>query len=235
MNKSVSQTTLFVNDIPVTVKRKRIKNLYLRVRGSSGEVEVSAPSRCSLDELERWLFDRQDWLIKQRERAALQPVLPEYKFVSGEQHKCWGENCTLNVVVKKRGTSVERFHNQLTLTSLPHYNDIQRKQVLNRWYRQQISQEVETLLEVWQPRMGAYSSGFGIKAMKTRWGSCNIRSKKIWLNLELVKKPPQCLEYVVVHELVHLFERYHNARFYALMDRFLPDWRERKKLTNQLI
>ncbi|HAS23318.1 MAG TPA: M48 family peptidase, partial [Idiomarina loihiensis] len=83
--------------------------------------------------------------------------------------------------------------------------------------------------------MGAYSNSFGIRAMKTRWGSCNIRSKKIWLNLELVKKPVECLEYVLVHELTHLFERYHNARFYALMDEFLPDWRERKKLTNQFI
>jgi Predicted metal-dependent hydrolase len=233
-SKSLYSAELLINGIPVTVKSKRIKNMYLRVRAPSGDVEVSAPRQCSLNEIERWLFERHDWLIKQRKRIALQPALPELQFISGEEHKLWGENHPLDVVVKKRGTSVKRLGDRLRLISLPHYNADQRKQVMDRWYREQITQEVKALLDIWQPRMGAYSSSFGIRAMKTRWGSCNIRSKKIWLNLELVKKPVECLEYVVVHELTHLFERYHNARFYALMDSFLPDWRERKKLTNQL-
>lgn len=234
-SKSLYCAKLLINGIPVTVKSKRIKNMYLRVRAPSGDVEVSAPKQCSLDEIEGWLFERHDWLIKQRERIARQSAKPELQFVSGEKHQLWGKNHLLDVEVKKRGTSVKLLDDQLQLTSLPHYNSVQRKQVMDRWYRQQITREVEALLAVWQPRMGAYSSSFGIKAMKTRWGSCNIRSKKIWLNLELVKKPVECLEYVVVHELTHLFERYHNERFYALMDEFLPDWRERKKLTNQLI
>lgn len=209
--------------------------MYLRVRAPSGDVEVSAPKQCSLNEIENWLFERHDWLIKQRQRIAMQPAQPELQFVSGEEHRLWGKNLTLGVVIKKRGTSVRLVDNQLQLTSLPHYNAAQRKQIMDRWYREQITREVEALLAVWHPRMEAYSSSFGIRAMKTRWGSCNVRSKKIWLNLELVKKPIECLEYVVVHELTHLFERYHNARFYALMDEFLPDWRERKKLTNQFI
>lgn len=209
--------------------------MYLRVRAPSGDVEVSAPRQCSLNEIESWLFERYDWLLKQRRRIATRPARPELQFISGEEHKLWGNSHTLDVVVKQRGTSVTVEDNQLQLVSLPHYDAEQRKKVMDRWYRQQISQEVETLLALWQPKMGAYSNSFGIRAMKTRWGSCNIRSEKIWLNLELVKKPVECLEYVVVHELTHLFERYHNARFYALMDEFLPDWRERKKLTNQFI
>ncbi|KPD22504.1 MULTISPECIES: SprT family zinc-dependent metalloprotease [Idiomarina] len=233
--KSLYSAKLLINDIPVTVKSKRIKNMYLRVRAPSGDVEVSAPKQCSLNEIESWLFERHDWLIKQRERIAMQPVQPELQFVSGEEHKFWGKVYTLDIALKKRGASVSLKDNKLQLVSLPHYDAVQRKQVLDRWYRDQITREVEALLGIWQPRMGVYSSGFGIRAMKTRWGTCNIGSKKIWLNLELVKKPVECLEYVVVHELTHLFERYHNARFYALMDEFLPDWRERKKLTNQFI
>ena len=234
-SKSLYSAKLLINDIPVTVKSKRIKNMYLRVRAPSGDVEVSAPRQCSLNEIERWLFERHDWLIKQRERVAMQPSPPELQFVSGEEHKLWGKSHTLDVAVKKRGASVKCEGEQLQLVSLPHYNADKRKKIMDRWYREQITREVEALLDIWQPRMGAYSNSFGIRAMKTRWGSCNIRSKKIWLNLELVKKPVECLEYVLVHELTHLFERYHNARFYALMDEFLPDWRERKKLTNQFI
>ncbi|MCK7458403.1 YgjP family zinc-dependent metalloprotease [Idiomarina aminovorans] len=209
--------------------------MYLRVRAPSGDVEVSAPKQCSLNEIERWLFERHDWLIKQRQRIAKQPSQAELQFVSGENHKLWGKSYTLNVVEQKRGTGVEQLADQLSLITLPHYNSVKRQQVLNHWYRAQITREVEALLAIWQPRMGAFSSSFGIRIMKTRWGSCNVNSKKIWLNLELVKKPVECLEYVVVHELTHLFERYHNARFYTLMDEFLPDWRERKKLTNQFI
>lgn len=209
--------------------------MYLRVRAPSGDVEVSAPGQCSLNEIERWLFERHDWLIKQRQRIAMQPSRPELQFVTGEEHKLWGKKYTLDVTVKKRGTSVKLQGKRLQLTSLPHYNVDQRKKIMDRCYREQLTREIDALLDIWQPRMGAYSSGFGIRVMKTRWGSCNIGSKKIWLNLELAKKPIECLEYVVVHELTHLFERYHNARFYALMDEFLPDWRERKKLTNQFI
>lgn len=209
--------------------------MYLRVRAPSGDVEVSAPKQCSLNEIESWLFERHDWLLKQRQRIAMQPARAELQFVSGEEHKLWGKSHTLNVELKKRGASVIFMDDRLQLISLPHYNTVQRKQIMDRWYREQITQEIEALLDIWQPRMGAYCSGFGVRAMKTRWGSCNIQSKKIWLNLELAKKPVECLEYVVVHELTHLFERYHNARFYGLMDEFLPDWRERKKLTNQFI
>ncbi|MCA1766882.1 MAG: M48 family metallopeptidase, partial [Idiomarina sp.] len=207
-SKNLYSAKLLINEIPVTVKSKRIKNMYLRVRAPSGDVEVSAPKQCSLNEIERWLFERHDWLIKQRQRISKQPSQPELQFVSGEEHKLWGKSYTLNVVEKKRGTGVEQSDEKLSLIALPHYNSVKRQRVMNHWYREQLTREVETLLAIWQPRMRAFSSGFGIRIMKTRWGSCNISSKKIWLNLELVKKPVECLEYVVVHELTHLFERY---------------------------
>jgi len=105
-------------------------------------------------------------------------------------------------------------------------------QRLERWYRSQLKQQISELLLHWQPIMQVQASDFGVRKMKTRWGSCNIRTKKIWLNFDLVKKSPQSLEYVVVHELTHLYERYHNARFYALMDKFLPDWSERRHRLN---
>lgn len=233
--KVKEEITLCIRGIPVTVKRKRIKHLYLRVRAASAQVEVSAPVAYDLNAIEDWLQQRYEWLVKQRQTRAEQVVEPEHEYVTGEQHWFWGDAYTLVVSTTKRGTNAFIKGDELHLVVLPHYTADQRQRVLHRWYRDQLTGKIDALLSIWQPRMGVYTSGFGTKLMKTRWGSCNIRTRKIWLNLALVKKTQTCVEYVLVHELTHLFERYHNARFYRLMDEFLPDWRERKQHTNRII
>jgi len=146
--------------------------------------------------------------------------------VSGESHYFQGRRYLLDVVERNGGPPVRlRGNRTLELAARPGASAGERKATLERWYRRVLRPEIAVLIEKWQPVIGVEVDHWGIKKMKTRWGTCNTEARRIWLNLELAKKPPQCLEYIVVHELVHLLERHHNDHFRALMDEFLPPWR----------
>lgn len=231
MNAPADVYAAVVADMPVVIRRKAIKHLYIRIDQSDGTVRVSAPAAMPEQAVKRAVAARADWIRRQQQRLASRPARPD--IVTGETHYVQGRACSLEVV-EQRGRAAVRFteRDTLELRVPPGADPARRRAVLERWYRQSLSDQIPSLVQQWQPVLGVQVAEWRIKRMKTRWGTCNIRDRRVWLNLALAKRPPECLEYVLVHEMVHLLERRHNARFYAFMDRFLPDWRTRRALLN---
>ena len=215
----------------VVITRKRIKNLYLRVREPS-QVEVSAPRHWPEKDIRALVAARSEWIKEKQQKLARRPQPKTLSYCSGELLPYAGDHYRLIITKARQHNRVELKAGELHLALTRADDAMACQAAIERWYRQQLKQRIADLLAQWQPIMRVQASDFGVRKMKTRWGSCNIRTQKIWLNLELVTKHPECLEYVVVHELTHLYERYHNARFYALMDQFLPDWRTRRERLN---
>ncbi len=222
-----------VSDIPVEVVRKNIKNIYFRVYPPEGNVRVSAPRHISDEGVRVAVVSRLSWLRKQRERISRQPVRAEHKYVSGESLYYLGKRYVLEVMEQHGKHSLRIDNTKMRLRVSPGTTKENRKRVIDDWYRRQLKGVIPELLEKWQPIIGKRVNSWGVKRMKTRWGSCNIRAARIWLNLELARKPPECLEYVLVHEMVHLHERYHNHNFKRLMDRYLSGWRQSRDILRQ--
>jgi predicted metal-dependent hydrolase len=214
----------------VDVVRKKIKNLHFRVYPPDGRVRVSVPLRLSEASVRGAILSKLPWI--ETVQAKVQASQPLLQYVSGEQHFFCGKPYTLEVITTTT-PRVVLSSTMLTLYVRVAMTTAQREQLLYGWYRAQMHSMLPTLIEKWQGIIGEPVSAWGIKRMKTRWGTCNPSSRRIWLNLELIKKPLHCLEYVVVHEIVHLLEASHNHRFKALMTKFLPQWREcRNQLKN---
>jgi predicted metal-dependent hydrolase len=180
------------------------------------------------------VISRIPWIRKQQSDFARQPRQSDREMVSGESHYLWGKHYRLDVVERPGRHEVKTAPGRLRLWVQPGTATDQCRRVLDAFYRHQLKERVQKLLPLWQERAGVEVADWGVKKMKTKWGSCNTQARRIWLNLELAKKPPECLEYILVHELVHLLERNHNDRFKAHMDRLLPDWRERRELLNRM-
>ena len=214
-----------VANISIDVIRKDIKNLYLRVHSPDGRVCISSPRKLDNETIRQFALTKLDWIrTKQAQYQDKQEVyLPQY--VSGEFHYYQGDRLKLKVNYHAAAPKVVLRDTQIDLHVRHGSIKEQREQVLYSWYRQQLKAKLPQLIAKWQKVIGVKTNDWGVKKMKTRWGTCNTRAKRIWLNLELIKQPPHCLEYVVVHELVHLLERYHGDRFQAYMDKFMPDWR----------
>ena len=228
-----TQTQLIVEGITIQVTRKPIKNLNLKVNARTGEVRVSSPSRLPDEAIVNFIRSKIVWIDKHLAKKDQFTVAPEYVYVTGEQHLFRGDTYTLEVVEGVGKASVFVEDGIIKLHTKPGSDVAKRTQVLDSWYRQYLKDEIPKLISKWEPIMGVKVSEFGVKKMKTRWGTCAIRARRIWLNLELAKYAPEVLEYIVVHEMVHLLERLHNARFHAFMDQFLPDWRDREELLNK--
>jgi len=221
-------------DIPVEITRKDIRTLRLSVHAPDGRVTVSAPVAMTEQSINTYLLARLVWIRKHRQRLAIREHAPTHRYTEGESHLFGGQRYALKIVERPVPARVELGHDVLLLQVRPGTSAERRRSILDAWYRRQLKVAVPGLIAGYQPRMGVRVQEFGVKRMKTRWGTCNPRARRIWLNLELAKAPPACLEYIVVHEMVHLLEPSHNARFHALMDRFLPEWRLRKALLNRL-
>ncbi|MBU0943691.1 MAG: M48 family metallopeptidase [Proteobacteria bacterium] len=225
---------MMVADIAVLVWRKPVKNLNLTVYGPDGRVRLSVPLFTSDKRVRQVVMARMGWIRKQQARFRKLPAPVELQMVSGERHSLFGRACFLEVI---EGSGLQhvslgsddriRLHVRRGVTS------VKRLQLLHEWYRLQLKARIPDLLEYWQPRVQKRVIEWYIKKMKTRWGTCNITKNRIWLNLELAKKPEECLEYILVHEMVHLLERCHNEQFYAHMDRLLPHWRNVDQLLKQ--
>ena len=225
--------SLQVGGIRVEVVRKDIKNLHLGVYPPAGRVRVAAPLVISDEAVRLAVIDKLGWIKRQRARFAAQPRQSEREMVNGESHYFLGQRYRLRVhEVDAPAKVAVRGIASLDLFVRPGASSAQREEVLLRWYREQLKEKIPPLLAKWQRILRVKVNAWGVKKMKTKWGSCNPSAKRLWVNLELAKKPVQCLEYIVVHELVHLLERHHNDRFMALMDQFLPDWRARRSLLN---
>ena len=227
---------LDVGNEKIDVQRKRIKHIYLAVSRTDGRIKISAPLRIGDATLAAFVLSKQNWITRQRANLrALQAkqTQQELRFVSGENHFFRGQSYLLNVVHQQSSPRVAVRDNRVIDIYIRHGATLeQRRKILTQWYRDQLRQLIPPLIEKWQPVIDVEVKEWSVKQMKTRWGTCNINAQRIWLNLELIKKPINCLEYVVVHEMVHLLERHHNARFKAYMDRFLPEWRECKLALN---
>jgi predicted metal-dependent hydrolase len=228
--KSAPSGEITTDGVTIAITRKRIKNFYLRIDRRQGHVRMSVPQHASDDEVRSVVARRIDWIKRQQARAAATPPVVRLRYSSGETHFFLGELLRLEVVESScRGSKVDRDGDTLTLTIRRRSRFDQRERAVCDWYRGELQSLIPALVAKWEPVMGLRVAESKVKRMRTRWGTCNIRARRIWLNLELAKYLPECLEYVVVHEMVHLLERSHNARFKSLMDRFLPDWRERKR------
>lgn len=230
---SIKPGQITVGGVQVQVFRKGIKNLHLGVYPPHGRVRVAAPLRVSDDAVRLAVIGKLGWIKRQRARFEAQPRQSAREMVSGESHYLLGRRYRLRVI-KGDGVAkiARRSHSMLELHVRPESTVAQRQRVLQAWYRQQLRALIPPLLEKWQSVLGVRADEFGIKKMKTKWGTCNIEARRIWVNLELAKKPVACLEYIVVHELTHLLERNHNERFAAIMDRHLPTWRMSRKELN---
>jgi len=231
MNTEKRQIT--VNGMPVEIVRKGIKNLHLGVYPPYGRVRVAVPLRVSDDAVRLAVVGKLGWIKRQRARFAAQPRQSEREMGSGESHYFLGQRYRLRVS-KQDGPMKVVMRNKFTieLHVRRELNAVQRERVLNRWYREQLRELIPPLLEKWQSRLGVQANQWAIKKMKTKWGACSVGARRIWLNLELAKKPVQCLEYIVVHELIHLLERHHNDTFTAIMNEVLPQWRARRAELN---
>lgn len=230
---NTEQTQITVNGVEVQVIRKAIKNLHLGVYPPNGRVRVAAPLRVSNEAVRLAVVGKLGWIRRQRSNFQCQTRESQREMVSGESHYFLGRRYRLRVIQHEgAGRVVERNRRTLELHMRPQSGQKERERVLQRWYREQLRELIPPFLTKWETILGVQPAAWGIKRMKTKWGSCNVDAKRIWLNLELAKKPVQCLEYIVVHEMMHLLERHHNDRFISLMDRHLPHWRLHRQELN---
>lgn len=218
--------------IPVEIVKKNIKNLHLSVLPPDGKVRVSAPLLMSDESIAVFVRTKIGWIKKQIEKFDSQPRQTERQYVSGETLYVWGKQYFLQVEYSYKGNALVLSGNRALLTVRKESTHVQRENYVREWYRVLLKQQVDRLLPKWEVRTGLSCSSWQSKYMTTRWGTCNTGTKKIWLNLQLAKKPQECLEYVIVHELVHTKVKNHGPEFIALMDLFMPYWRESKKLLN---
>jgi len=232
----LSATSLIkINDnIWVELRPKKIKNIHLRVHQPEGRVTLSAPIHMEIETIRRFLISKIDWILQQQRKIKERPKESQREFVDQESHYVWGECYLLNVVEIDKTPRIELSGNQLMYYSKANWNQVQKLKFLDAWYRELIRNQLVEMVPKWEGSIGVKANQFLIQKMKTLWGSCNIKTHAIRLNSELAKKPKECLEYVVVHELMHLIEPSHNRRFVTLMDQHMPEWKVLKKTLNAL-
>ncbi len=216
------------------LNRKAIKNLHISVLPPDGRIRVSAPEHMTETAIRMAVISRIPWIKKQQKAFAGQSRQSDREMLSGECHYLWGRRYRLNLIERSGRHEVKVSGGKLHLYVNPETSIENKRLVLTEFYRVQLKSQIDQLITGCQERVGVECVDWNVKKMKTKWGSCNIGAKRIWLNLELAKKPPECLEYILVHELVHLLERKHNETFRTHMDRLLPNWQERRDLLKDL-
>jgi predicted metal-dependent hydrolase len=227
------QTRITLGDIAVDVVRKDIRNVHLSVHPPTGRVRIAAPERMSLDTVRVFAIAKLPWIKKQRKLREQERETPR-EYLDREGHYVWGKRYLLKVVEIDQPASVELIHSRMVLRARRGTDTTKQHAVLEDWYREQLRNAVPPLIEKWERMMGVRVRRFFVQRMKTKWGSCNHRVGSIRLNTDLARKPRECLEYIVVHEMVHLLEPTHNARFEALMDEFIPRWQSHREALNRL-
>ena len=219
---------IVVFNIPVEVIRKNIKNLHLSVLPPDGRVRVSAPTQLTDEAITMFVRTKLGWIKKQQEKFQLQPRQSERQYVSGETLYVWGKQYFLQVEYSYKGNALTLSGDKAILTVRKESSPKQRGSFVNEWYRSLLKQEVAKYLPKWEKTTGLYCSSWQSKYMTTKWGTCNPTSKKIWLNIQLAKKPIECLEYVILHELAHLKVHNHGPEFTAILDQYMPYWRDHR-------
>jgi predicted metal-dependent hydrolase len=228
------RTRLQLGDIPVDVIRKDIKNVHLSVHPPTGRVRIAAPERMSFDTVRVFAIAKVPWIRKQQRKLREQERETPREYIDRESHYVWGKRYLLKVVEADRPPAVELNHGRMILRVRPGTTKAKRRAIVQEWHRELVRKAVPPLIEKWQRLMGIRVKRVFVQRMKTKWGSCNDRGGSIRLNTDLARKPMECLEYIVVHEMVHLLERTHNARFIELMDQFMPKWQFHRDVLNRL-
>ena len=234
MKPIINETTMQVDDFSVKIMRKQVKHLHLKIHPPEGQVSITVPVMLDDESVRLAVIGRLDWIKQKIKRFVNQPKQSAKEFITGESHDYLGKSYLLKVSYTAHKPYVELKDNQLILRIKRQTNQELRERLLTEWYRQEMKKLVPGIIQKWETISGLKVGTYGIKRMKTRWGSCNPRHKRIWLNLELIKKPMHCLEYVVVHEIVHFLEPNHGHKFKAHMDRLMPQWREHKAELNRV-
>jgi hypothetical protein len=223
-----------IGEISVEVIRKDIRNVHLSVYPPTGKVRISAPLRMNLETIRVFAISKLRWIRQQQKKVIDQEREPPREYLDRESHYFWGKRYLLKVVKKQAPPTVELHHSKMILQIRPAATEAKKKDILDAWYRAQLKEAAPPLIAKWEALMGVKVNRFFVQRMKTKWGSCSRRSASVRLNTDLAKKPRECLEYIVVHEMVHLLEPTHNARFTALMDQFMPGWRHYRQMLNRL-
>lgn len=224
-----------INSIEIEVEHKAIKNMHLSVYPPNGKVKVSAPLLYPEERIRLYLLQKWLWIIEKRETCQQSKVQPAREYISGEAHYYKGQLFRLKVNKVSRGhQSVEIDGDYIVLNVIDPTNLKQKRDLLNKWYKVQLETVLETYVQKWESKLNVKLNSWSIKNMKTRWGSCDTVNQKVLFNLQLAKKPENCIEYVVVHELTHLLERNHTSRFKTLLSSYLPNWKDIKKELNEL-
>lgn len=222
-----------VSGIPVDVVRKDIKNLHIGVYPPDGRVRVAAPSRLGDEQVRLAVVQKLSWIKKQQRQFRAAHRQSEREMVTGESHYVWGQRLRLKVIVRPGNSHVEVDGASL-LMYLPEEIEIDgRRALLDRWYREELRQALPRVISKWEASLGVSVPQWKIRRMRTKWGSCNRETRSILLNVELAKKHPDCLDHIVLHEMLHLLERNHGRRFSDLLDRFQPNWRSVSDQLNQ--
>jgi predicted metal-dependent hydrolase len=223
-----------VGDVAVDVVLKDIKNVHLSVHPPTGRVRISAPLRMSLDTIRIFAISKLAWIRQQQKTLREQERETAREYLDGESHYAWGRRYLLEVVVSEEPSGVLLRHRRMVLTVRPETKRAGRDAVLAQWYREEVKANAPELIAKWEPILGVQVRQFSVQQMKTKWGSCNTAARTIRLNTELAKKPKECLDYIVLHEMVHLLEPRHGERFISLMDRFMPKWQFIRQKLNRL-
>ena len=226
--------TIELGDILADVIQKDIKNVHLSVYPPTGRVRISAPLHMSLDTIRVFAISKLGWIKQEQNKLRDQERETPREYLDRESHHVWGKRYLLRVLEREGAARVEMKHSTLVLQVRPGTYGAKKQAIVDRWYRDQIKDVVPTLIKKWEQVIGVTAANLFVQQMKTRWGSCNSKAGNIRLNSELAKKPRECLEYVLVHEMVHLLQPTHNRQFIALMDRFMPLWRNHRDALNRL-
>ncbi|HMP73543.1 MAG TPA: SprT family zinc-dependent metalloprotease [Kiritimatiellia bacterium] len=226
--------TLKLGELDIEVIQKDIRNIHLSVYPPAGRVRVSAPKHMSPSAIRVFTLSKLDWIKKQQRKIRAQDRETRRLYVNRESHYVWGRRYLLQVIEHHHAPAVRIKGSFLELLIRPDTDEGQRRDIVEAWYRDLVRAELPALLSKWEPVMGVTVSKYHVRRMKTLWGSCTPGKRSIRINTDLAKKPIECLEYIVVHEMAHLLEASHNARFIHLMDTFMPTWRLRRKQLNQL-
>ncbi|MDR3048658.1 MAG: M48 family metallopeptidase [Elusimicrobiota bacterium] len=227
---------LTINNIPIDAEWKKIKNIHLSIYPPAGRAHVSAPIWMSEDSVRLFLITKLNWLKKKAGEVLSQPRQTKREFVSGENHYYKGRRYIMRVIYRNQPPKIEIDGlNHINLYIRQTASAVQKAQALQEWYRRELKIILEPFVKKWESLMNVKASRWEVKRMKTLWGSCNVGKARILFNLELIKKPIHCIEYVVVHELAHLLENRHNSRFKSILDANLPNWRPIKEELNEFI
>lgn len=226
---------IVISGIRMDLIRKDIRNIHLAVYPPNGRVRIAAPIRTNVNTVKAYVVSKLGWIKKNIRAYKDQERQTSREYIYRESHYFQGYKCLLNIIENDAPPKVVfRNKKNIDLYIKPFTPISKRQKVMNKWYREEIKKLIPEIVENWEKRIGITINEWRVKSMKTKWGSCNIHERRIWINLELAKKPVYLLEYIIVHEMVHLLERKHNEIFLSYMNQYMPDWEKRKKELNKL-